>query len=442
MKTQHRLVIVTAGLVALGTLALLCFGQGWRLTAFSAQPHTDPAAPEVRRSAKTDEGPVAETFDHILIRNIATVPFVELFDLLRSAPPKTRDAWIKQLDEMADGPKRNAALSSFYKTLVQIDPHAAVESAANLHGEYSRYLAIEATVGAAPLSALEEMANMLTKLPPKTLWGSRRDLWEDVFYDWSAVDPVAVAHFIEKYPDVSASRSEILLSNWARMDPDAAKAWMERQPAALQTDDAIEGLVGGWFNRDEASALTFVVAHGSEETFKRAIDDLAHTLFQRSPDEARTFLLRLPNEARGAAVSQIVSMTTGFVLGRPEGWERAPEDMAKWILTLPQESWGEAMQDALGNWGDENAIAGWINQLPIETRDHVAADFCSNNREHPEQAIVIGLTITDATLREQSLRKLMNQWPMNSPDDARAVFEEIPLSEAQKKYLTSLSAAE
>jgi hypothetical protein len=437
------LAIVAAGLVALGTLALLSFGKVWPLAAFSSPPHTDTADQEVRPSAKTDDGAAAEAFDRILIRNIATVPFVELFDLLRSAPAKTRDAWVKQLDEMPDGPKRNAALSSFYKTLVQIDPHAAAESAANLHGEYGRYLAIEATIGAAPLSALEEMANLLIKLPPKTLWGSRRSHWEDVFYDWSAVDPVAVAQFIEEHPDTSADRSETLLSNWARVDPDAAKAWMERQPVALQTEDAIEGLVGGWFDRDEANALAFVVAHASEGTFKRAIDDLANNLFQRSPDEARTFLLRLPNEARGAAISQIVSITTGVVLGRPENWERQPEEMAKWILTLPQESWGEAMQEVLGNWGDENGIAGWINQLPVETRDQVAADYCSmNSLGHPEQAIVIGLSITDATLREQSLRKLMNQWPLNSPEEAHALLEEIPLSDAQRKYLTSLLPTE
>jgi hypothetical protein len=138
-------------------------------------------------------------------------------------------------------------------------------------------------------------------------------------------------------------------------------------------------------------------------------------------------------------------MTTGVVLGLPEGWKRPPEDIAKWILTLPQESWSEPMTNVLGNWDrlDETGLASWINQLPVETRDQVAADYCSmNSLEHPEQAIAIGLTITDATLREQSLRKLMDHWPMNSPEEARALLEEIPLSETQRKYLTSLLPTE
>jgi hypothetical protein len=373
------------------------------------------------------------------------VPFVELFDLLRSAPPRTREGWIKQLDEMPDGPQRNAALSSFYKTFVQIDPRAAAESAAGVHGTYARCLAVEATVGAAPLSAMGEMASMLIKLSPDTFRDTRRDLWSDVINDWSAVDPVAAARFLEEHPDVSAHRSQTLLWNWAHVDPNAAKAWMERQPASLQTEDAIVGLVGGWFERDEANALAFAVAHAREENFKRSIGNLADDLFHRSPDEARTFLLRLPNEARSAAISKIVSMTTGVVLGLPEGWERPPEDVAKWILTLPKESWSEAIASVLENWDrrDATGLASWINQLPAGTRDQVAADYCSTNYlEHPEQAIAIGLTITDATLRDQSLRKLMTRWSLDSLDEALDVLKKIPLSEAQRKYLTSLLPAE
>jgi hypothetical protein len=445
LKTKHRLAIVAAGLVALGTLALFSSGKAWRLTAFFFRSRADTKTQEMRRPARIGDSADAQVFDRILIRNIATVPFVELFDLLRSAPARTRDGWIKQLDEMPDGPQRNAALSSFYKTFVQIDPHTAADSVARLHDKYGRYLAVEATIGAAPLSAMREMADMLVKLPSDTIWGARRDFWGDVISDWSAVDPVAAAHFLEEHPDVSADRSMILLSNWAKVDPEAAKAWMERQPASLQTEDAIVGLVGGWSDHNETNAAAFVVAHASEENFKRASNNLADNLFHRSPDEARTFLLRLPNEARAEAISEIVSMTTGVVLGLSESWERPPEDVAKWILTLPKESWNKAMENVLANWDsrDETGLARWISQLPIETRDQVAADYCSaRDLRHPEQAIAIGLTIKDATLRDQSLRKVMNRWCTESPDEARAVLKEIPLSEAQRKYLTGLLPTE
>jgi hypothetical protein len=106
-------------------------------------------------------------------------------------------------------------------------------------------------------------------------------------------------------------------------------------------------------------------------------------------------------------------MTTGIVLGLPESCERPPEDVAKRILTLPQESSSEAMANVLENWDRRHAIglASWINQFLVVRRDHVAADYCSSRDfEHPEQAIAIELTIKDATLRDQSLRKLMSRW--------------------------------
>lgn len=442
MKTKYKWAIAAAALVALGTLVLLSSGKPWRLPTFFSPRHADTAAQEMRRSPRTANGATSEAFDRILIRNIGTVPFIEVFDLLRSAPPKTRAGWIRQLDDMPDGPQRNAALSSFFKTFVQIDPRAAAESVAGLHDKDGRYLAVEATVGAAPLSAMGEMANMLIKSPPDTFEGARRDFWGDVIFDWSAVDPVAAAHFLEEHPDASAHHSPTLLLNWAQVDPDAARVWLERQPASLQTEDAITGLIGGWSECDEANAVAFAVAHATEKNFKRAIKSLADNVFQRSPDEARTFLLRLPNEARVEAISRIVSTTTGIVLGLPESWERPPEDVAKWILTLPKESWGEAMEDVLGNWDRREAtgLASWIKQLPVETRDRVAADYCSaRDLRHPERAIAIGLRITDATLRDQSLRKVMNRWcSTDPPDEALALLQKIQLSEAEMQYLVSL----
>lgn len=426
MKTRHKFAIAAAGVLALGTLVLLSPGKAWRLGAFYSPQGADPAAQQTGPSTRTGNGAPPEAFDRILIRNIATVPFVEVYDLLRSAPPKTRDGWIKQLNEMPDGPQRNAALSSFHKTWVQIDPHAAAASVAGVRGTYARSLTVDAIVGAAPLSAMGEMASMLIKLPPEAA-RARRNLSRDVLYDWSAVDPVAAAHFVEQHLDVSA---DLVLLNWARVDPDAAKAWLERQPASVQTDaNAIDGLVGGWFERDEANALAFVVAHARDESFKRAIGNLADSLFHRSPDEARTFLLRLPNEARDAAISEIV------------GWERAPEEIAKWILTLPKESWSKAMERVLENWDrrDETGFTNWINQLPVGTRDQVAADYCSaRNLRHPEQAIAIGLTITDASLRDRSLRKLMSRWSTDSFEEALSVLQRVQLTEAEMQYLVGL----
>ncbi len=99
------------------------------------------------------------------------------------------------------------------------------------------------------------------------------------------------------------------------------------------------------------------------------------------------------------------------------------------------------MERVLENWDrrDETGFTNWINQLPVGTRDQVAADYCSaRNLRHPEQAIAIGLTITDASLRDQSLRKLMSRWSTDSFEEALSVLQQVQLTEAEMQYLVEL----
>lgn len=81
--------------------------------------------------------------------------------------------------------------------------------------------------------------------------------------------------------------------------------------------------------------------------------------------------------------------------------------------------------------------ANWLREVGVSDRDllTIASDF---GPEHPEQTIAIGLIITDATLRDRSLQKLMSRWAVDSLDEALAVLKRIPLSEAQRNYLTNL----
>ena len=129
-------------------------------------------------------------------------------------------------------------------------------------------------------------------------------------------------------------------------------------------------------------------------------------------------------------------------MGLPGDWERPPKDVANWILTLPEESWSGAMEQILETWEgrDKTELANWINQLPAGTRDQVAVDYCSaSGLRYPEQAIAIGLTITDASLRGQkSLRKLMSRWSTDSFEEALSVLQKVQLTEAQMQYLVEL----
>jgi len=69
---------------------------------------------------------------------------------LRAAPGDARKKWARDLAAMPDGPRRRAAISGFYKLLVQFDPEAAAKAIDAIKDEKSLRLALGAAVDAVP----------------------------------------------------------------------------------------------------------------------------------------------------------------------------------------------------------------------------------------------------------------------------------------------------
>lgn len=437
MKSKRTtILILAAALAILALLALARTGSWW-----PAKSDRWKATQETRPPLPPRQSPTAEDFDRVMVRNIGTMPFVELLELLRSAPPKMRTEWIRQLDEMPEGPKRSAALSSFYKTFVQLDPRAGAESIAGLQKKNSQRIAVLAMVGAVPQSAMGEIAEMLIKLPDDLFGRGSPDHLGNVIYDWGAVDPSAAARFLEANPEVAAHHAGGLLINWARLEPDAAKAWLEKQPESVQTEYAFESLIDGWAQRDEPNALTFAVAHASEEKFRRAINGIAIFLLLRSPEEARTFLLRLPNEVRNLAVREIGMSTTGQEFDATRSGTRPAEDIARWMITLPKESWREGLGTVLDHWENQNAVgfSAWLSQLPPETRDEMVITYCfSGIIKEPDRAIPLLLAMNDPIRRDQTLREYIADRLPPSRERAVLAIEKSALSQVQKQYVINL----
>ena len=439
IKGRHLLVVVAV----LAVLTLLIFVvplATWRLWTSGAEPSAHIAAQD-RTSVEFQPSPTAEDFDRVIIRNIGTVPFEEMFDLLRSAPPATRTQWIKQLEEMPKGPKRTAALSSFYKTFVQLDPHAAAKSISGLHRETQSADRCERDGWRGAAICHGRDGRDAGQTAPDIFGRGSPNYLGDVLYDWSAVDPSAAARFLEENPEVAARHAEQLLINWARLEPDAARAWLEQQPESVQTEDAFGSLIDGWAQRDETNALAFAIAHGGEEKFQRAINGLAHLLFLRSPEEARTFLLRLPNEARNLAIREIGANTTYEEFDPSRSETRPAEDIARWIITLPKESWRAGLGTVLDNWESQNAagFSAWLAQLPPDTRDEMVVTYCQSGvSKEPDRAIPLLLNMSDPTLRDQALRQYLADRLPSSRDKAMLVINKSALSEAQKKQVINL----
>src|SRR5205085_6043631 len=161
---------------------------------------------------------------------------------------------------MRIGAQRQAAVSSFYKTLVQIDARTAAAAVAQCKDEVVTAIATQALIGAAPTSAMEQVAAVLIDMPPDRDHVLNFRL-NDVIAEWSAVDPVAVARFLDEHRNDNApALYPELLGKWAMMDPEAARNWLERQNPADQSEEAVFTLLDGWFSHDKAPAMDFAAA--------------------------------------------------------------------------------------------------------------------------------------------------------------------------------------
>lgn len=432
--------MLAAGIAAAILIILIGPGKRWYLSMFDEPPNQPAVANTKRILVQTGERPTNEAFERTMIRDVAKMPFKEMFDLLRSASKEQRLNWIKQLDQMPSGPRRTVALSNFYKTFVQLDPHAAAESITTLTNKGSQALALGAMVGAVPQSAMEEMAAMLVMLPEEIASSGIHNYMMTALYDWSAVDPASTARFLEEHLQVSESYASELLWNWGRLDPATAREWLEHQPDSVQTEYAFKSLIEGWLKRDETAALSFEVNRASDQKLVGAINNTVRELFLRSPEDAQNFLVRLPDQARNTALHELGSVTASeWDPSRP--WTRKAEDVARWMMTLPKESWKEAMPSVVYNWNRQDAagFGAWLQQLPPDTRNNILEIYFQEGTINWLKGDMPLLsTITDPILRDEVARNCLRRSFAPTREKAVREIKRSQLSESDQQYLIKL----
>jgi hypothetical protein len=369
----------------------------------------------------------------IILRDIATVPFSELYDVLKSASREQLLAWARDLERMPRGPRQRAAVTAYYKSLIQVDHHAAIEAVLRAENLLMRDVAIDALTKAAPESIWGDLAEMLEVLPH-----SRRGAFrEDVIWNWSRVDPVAVSKFIERHPIAGEDyRLVSILYNWGRIDPIAARDWVEADPSR-QTKEGFSSFVDGWAGVDRAAAMDYAVANAHRANFAEALNDLAYYFVRKFPDEATTFILRLPKAQAQEAMKAISHNTTAVMLHVSQDYQKPPGLVAPWMVSMPLELWDGSIGSVVGNWmnTDADAATVWVNQLRAEKRDAVIADLCrTSSSESTERAIALGFTINDPKLRDAALGDLARGLGQ-TPAEAIEAINQLPITEQQKSYL-------
>src|SRR5947207_11341021 len=113
---------------------------------------TRSASPAEKKNRLISDDTAAN--DHVLIANVAAVSFNELWDVVRVASEDKRKEWARELEQLPIGPRKTAALESFYKVWVELDPEAAIRDVEAIHDRRLQRAALSVLEGSAADSAL------------------------------------------------------------------------------------------------------------------------------------------------------------------------------------------------------------------------------------------------------------------------------------------------
>jgi hypothetical protein len=383
--------------------------------------------------------PGATSYRQLAALDLLKLPFPEFYEALRAAPGEARKKWAGELETMPDGPRRIAAVSAFYKLLVQFDPITASRTISEIKDKRLQYLALECAVDAAPGFAMRTMAELCLSVQGR----SSGMLWH-VRGEWMFIDAPAVAQFIDDHPDPDGHESLLsrdLIEELASFDPKAAKEWMEKRGES-DVPEYRRAFMEGWYENDRAAAVSYVLGHVDDPAMKDSIGDMLRGLYFDSKEEAGKFIEALPDDATRHAAFK--AAFENLILGEEEETgepKSTPRALGDWLTKFPPAYW-EGMLTEIFKWSRKppEAMLAWIEQQPLAIREAVAAEYTPPFQKKTADVLMPVLQVPDPLLRDQLLRAFFKHMD-TVPDEARAALATAPISAEQKNHVLQIIAA-
>jgi hypothetical protein len=431
------------------TLSVVAFIVGQNVERARLDHAVSPQPIETPHPASTIAPP---DYRQLAIEEMLAQPFSEFYEALRAAPAAARDTWAAQIASMPPGPRRTAAFRAFYKLLVQFDPAAAAEKVAAITDPRLQRFALHLLVDAAPESAVPLVAELVVRLNVPEEYP--RNSFSEICREWSVLDPPALARFFETHPEHESNYLyEVLIYDWAALDPEAAVDWLSRHEIGRPSDytespprevRVASSLIEGWFLHDPAGATEYVVSHADNPDFQNAVADLAARFYAMNRrQDVKAYFERLPTDAARRLMFEGLR-DTGRFDSEDEMRTRHtdPRSMTEWITQYPAQYWQGTLGLRLEYWAqrDLDDLLGWLTQQPVPIRDAVAEDFQVPHEASFEDFANRIFNITDSALRDQLLRTLVSNQRLGF-DEARTAITGAPISDEQKNHLLQIIAA-
>jgi hypothetical protein len=393
--------------------------------------------------------------------DLAGYSFVATYRILRSATPEMVRTYCDALIQSPKGPAREAALSVFFRTLIQANPGLTRDIFPKLKKD-DRWLPLSAIRQAAAPTGMQAVAEVMLGFDRGEISGCSYDLLRDTLNEWGKSDPLALKEFLDTHRtrDVEGYADTLLL-NWAAYDPETAHDWMTREiqrrssaPRRANEDGeeefvdsdlryVIESMSAAWvqgfFANDPERAAEYIVEHADNPAVERALNGLAGDLFLLSPERARELIVRLPAKLQSDSLRNISEKTNLLVKSEATDNTTSPRYVAEWMLKFPPQTYADGIGWVLRAWELSNGpeLFSWMTDLPAPIRDEMVRRFPSVSSDNAQEDFDTVLHVPDPILRTQLLEQLARE-AGSSEKQLRRVLEKSQLPADEKARLDSL----
>ena len=431
---QRAAGIFIAG-IGLGVLIALLFIRGSHTETNTAVVRTSVASSQdsQRREFSPDKSR-AET-DKLVLGDIATVPFQELYSVLSARSSKEMAELAAQLNDLPAGRETKTKINAFFIAWAHLDANAALAAAVSLKSADARGQGVGAVIRGADPAAAKSLVTTLTNLPVDALSpGQKKESLSSAVTKWSEIDPAAAAKFLDE--SSGSDRGFLgarvsIAQNWGASDPAAALMWAQAQKDPRTQGISLSGVIGGWWENDPRAAEAYVASH-LDSIGLNAVMRITNQLFESDPQRAKEWASQLSTpEARRSAGGYIAMQMA----------ETDPKAASEWAATLPEDVRSRTLGGAISKWArsDPQGAAQWINTLNGPVRDEAVTIFSSMiARDDPAAALNWAASLSDQKSRADTVTRIVTSWLRRSPADAKAWIQNSALPDEEKTRLLSL----
>ena len=398
---------------------------------------TSPVSVTTAR-VKSDSRLESETeHPNILLGDIVTVPFQELYGVLSTLSPQQLNGLAAQLKALPAGKDTNAKVATFFKAWAHFDPIAALQAAAEFKVSEAKTTAVQSIIGGADATQAKALAKEIQEWPTDAIKREQRNgFLNSLLMKWSDLDPIGAAKFFDTM-QVDTMRfhpvASAIAQNWAAIDPAAALEWARAHGDVQGFQGAINGAINGWWTKDHAAAEQYVTAHANDPSGRQMATTLTSYIFSKDPERAKEWVTRLSDlETRRQAQHVLVIQMA----------VNDPETASEYAATLPGDVREATLTGAINYWAANNLTAAgeWVKGLSGPARDEALGAYSySLLRKDPNTAAAWAVTISDPKIRDKSLNGIATFWLYKDPAAASAWIQNSNLPTVDKRRLLGLT---